>query len=89
MNKKKLYARALKKWGEMFQIVMIFEEMSELTKALTKYLRGKEGRIGITEEIVDVQIMCEQLIQMFGTEEAIPIIKKRKLLYLQQLLKRK
>ena len=35
----KILESAIKTWGEEAQIVVAIEEMSELTKALSKYLR--------------------------------------------------
>lgn len=53
--------RALDTYGSLPQIVMVFEEMSELQKELCKYLRGKYSPANIAEEIADVEIMLEQL----------------------------
>ena len=75
---------AVNMWGDM-QIVVAIEECSELTKALTKWLRlvrlpeiVTEERMAaaeanIREEMADVQIMLNQLSLMFGdtTEEEI------------------
>ena len=41
MKKEEIYKRARKKWG-ILQSVMVFEEMSELMKELSKYMRGKK-----------------------------------------------
>ena len=67
--------------GEEAQIVVAIEEMSELTKALSKYLRyyvaeqGDHGQIvaDIREEMADVGIMLNQMELIFGdpTEEEI------------------
>lgn len=72
---------AIKTWGEEAQIVVAIEEMSELTKALSKYLRyyvaeqGDHGQIvaDIREEMADVGIMLNQMELIFGdpTEEEI------------------
>jgi NTP pyrophosphatase (non-canonical NTP hydrolase) len=40
---------------------MVIEEMSELTKEICKYKRGKKDKEHMTEEIADVYIMLEQL----------------------------
>ena len=47
MNKYKLYAQAWRKYGENKQIVVAMEECAELTKELSKHLRGKENLINI------------------------------------------
>lgn len=69
-----LYEGAVKKFGEKAQILMAVEEMSELTKALLKYIRfkdfghGNEGEVmaAISEERADVEIMLNQLHVIFG-----------------------
>lgn len=77
----KILEGAIKTWGEEAQIVVAIEEMSELTKALSKYLRyyvaeqGDHGQIvaDIREEMADVGIMLNQMELIFGdpTEEEI------------------
>lgn len=77
----KILESAIKTWGEEVQIVVAIEEMSELTKALSKYLRYYVAEQGdyeqnvsdIREEMADVGIMLNQLCLIFGdpTEEEI------------------
>ena len=57
---------AVEKFGELPQIIMAMEEMSELTQALSKYIRGKDNQDNIAEEIADVYIMLSQLMLMFN-----------------------
>lgn len=57
--------RALDTYGSTLQIVMTFEEMSELQKELCKYLRGRGSFEYIVEEIADVEIMLEQMKLLF------------------------
>ena len=62
--------------GTEMQIVVAIEEMSELTKALTKYIRADDAATIVTnirEEMADVGIMLNQLSLIFGdtTEEEI------------------
>lgn len=69
-----LYERALEAFGERSQILMAIEEMSELTRALLKYVRYKDWGQGtkedvlkaIAEERADVSIMLNQLEVIFG-----------------------
>lgn len=56
---------AIKHYGVNNQMVVCLEELSELQKEVCKYLRGQDNRKHLIEEIVDVQIMIEQLIQIF------------------------
>lgn len=53
----------IKKYGDL-QLVVTFEEFSELQKEICKYMRSPsmEVKKHITEEIGDVLIMLEQLI---------------------------
>lgn len=65
---------AIDTWGSEMQIVVAIEEMSELTKALTKYIRANDlatdDIVGIAanirEEMADVGIMLNQLSLIFG-----------------------
>lgn len=72
-----LYAKAVRKFGERAQILVAIEEMSELTKALLKYIRHEDFNQGdyddivesIAEERADVSIMLNQLAVIFGKNE--------------------
>ena len=55
---------ALKVYGNT-QIVVAMEEMAELTKELSKALRGQGNREHIKEEMVDVTIMLAQMQEEF------------------------
>ena len=55
--------QAIKRYGVVSQVNMMFEEMSELQKELCKHLRGKDN---LTEEIADVEIMLAQMKAIFG-----------------------
>lgn len=69
-----LYEDAVEKFGEEAQLLMAVEEMSELQKAILKYLRfrnfaqGREEDVmqAIAEERADVEIMLNQLEVIFG-----------------------
>lgn len=65
IDESEVLQRALDTYGSLPQIVMIFEEMSELQKELCKYLRGKCSPENIAEEIADVEIMLEQMMMLF------------------------
>ena len=54
--------RALDTWGEQPQMLMVVEEMAELTKEILKNVSRKKNNISeIIEETADVEIMLEQL----------------------------
>jgi len=55
-------------YGREHQVLIAIEEMSELTKELCKYFRRFDRKKEIIEEVADVQIMLEQLIELFGIE---------------------
>lgn len=67
---------AIRKWGNKLQILVAIEELSELQKALCKYLRylgtNEDGEslscaeADIREETADVYIMLHQLELIFG-----------------------
>ena len=69
-----LYERAVEKFGERSQILMAVEEMSELSKALLKYIRYMELGQGdicevlgsVSEERADLSVMLNQLEVIFG-----------------------
>jgi len=93
MNPKEIYEKALKQWGKPMQVVMAIEEMSELTKELTKNLRGKENIIQVCEEIADVEIMLEQLKVIFDTVQwkdgkTVELAKETKLKRLEGMVQR-
>lgn len=65
----RVYEQAVETWGDRAQILMAVEEMSELTKALLKFLRYGERKDvlnAIQEERADVEIMLNQLHVIFG-----------------------
>lgn len=86
---KEVYKRALSIYGEKNQVVMMFEEMSELQKALTKHLRGTTDKRAITNEIADVGIMLEQMELLFNIENDVSERKQFKVERLMARLDRK
>ena len=79
MDNKEVFAECVKQRGVDAQVSMCIEEMAELTKALLKLKRqeyrwvdGDEHWNSITEEVADVELMLEQVKDMFnitGVEE--------------------
>lgn len=86
-----LLARAISTYGRQAQTDMMLEEMSELTKALLKERRvpplpvnGLESAVlSIREEMADVQIVLDQMKQIYGD---VSDIEEAKLLRLKQRL---
>lgn len=70
-----VYDAALVKWGEAAQITVAIEEMSEVIKALTKFIREPEptgnALPSIIEEVADATIMLEQLRLIFGINDEV------------------
>lgn len=58
---KTILENTIKKYGDEAQLIIAVEELSELTKEITKYIRGKRKPIDMAEEIADVLIMIEQV----------------------------
>lgn len=75
-------------WGEDSQLRMCIEEMSELTKAICKYIRLKNSlptdekllenaKRAIVEETADVTNTVEQMALIFGVGEVDEIRKEK------------
>lgn len=87
INEVEIYKKALEKWGHDLQKVVAIEEMSELTKELSKNMRGKNNRIEIAEEIADVEIMLAQMKILFSIQEGVKKHKQYKIKRLEEKLK--
>lgn len=82
-DNEELYHRLWEKHGEDMQLIVLIEELSELQKAVTKFLRRKkesnvldreldETAVAIAEEIADVEIMIDQVkVMKFGEQKSI------------------
>lgn len=70
-ERNKLYKRIHEKFGTDIQLIIAIEEMSELTKELTKTIRGYDRQVNIIEEIADVRIMIEQLELIFNCHDEV------------------
>lgn len=57
---------AIKTFGPKLQTVVAIEEMSELQKELTKFLRGNGKKKHLTEEVADALIMITQVQIIYG-----------------------
>lgn len=74
-----LYAAAVKKYGKISQLIMCMEEMAELTKEISKSIRGADNSSAISEEIADIEIMLEQLRVIYHNRSEVDTIKADKL----------
>lgn len=76
---------AIEKYGKVNQTIVAIEEMAELTKELTKGLRGEQNRNQITEEVADVYVVLDQVMFMNGIDLNDVLIKmNQKLLRLKE-----
>ena len=64
-----IFYRAIEKWGDTAQKIMLIEEMSELTKEICKAFRGNNNRDELIDEISDVFIMLEQAKIVFNIKD--------------------
>ena len=72
MDKEEIYKKAIKTWGKDAQLLVLLEEMSELSKEILKHVnRGKDNMDEIIDETADVEIMLEQLKYIFGIHQAV------------------
>ena len=53
---------AISECGEKHQIIIAIEELSELIKELTKYLRNGDNEEHLTEEMADVELCISLLM---------------------------
>ena len=65
MTRDEILKNAIARYGEKVQMVIAMEEMAELTKELSKFLRGAHNEDAIAEEVADVRIMLDQIVIMF------------------------
>ena len=73
--------RALETWGKTAQMLMVIEEMSELTKEILKNVNRRQNNIAeIIEETADVEIMLEQLKENYHIAQQVEEYKAQKLM---------
>lgn len=69
------------------QFNMLSEECGELLSAANKYIRSRVDADAFIEEIVDVQIMCEQMLLLVGSNKnAVEAVRQEKLERLRERL---
>lgn len=81
-DERSICRKAIKKYGIENQLIVAVEELSELQKALCKFLRG--SITNVEEETADVEIMLTQIEEMFDSNK----IEKWKTNKLQRLEQR-
>ena len=69
MDRNVVYEKAFQKYGTKKQLVVAMEEMCELTKELSKAIRGETDLDHIKEEYADVCVVLEQVAMIFDLKE--------------------
>ncbi len=83
------FKEAISKNGESLQLIVLFEEMSELQKECCKAFRyslTKGLHAHIAEEIADVEIMLEQAKMIFGVDDEVEMWRLDKVVRLRERL---
>lgn len=78
--------QAVDTYGKEHQLTVCMEEMAELTKELSKNIRGLDNLPQIAEEIADVEVMLEQLKIIFGIRDSVADVKDLKLIRLNKTI---
>lgn len=73
------YSEAVKAYGQQSRLIMAMKEMAELTKELSKSIRGQKNTAAISEEMADVEIMLEQLKIIFSNRAEVDRVRCAKL----------
>lgn len=68
-NRRRIYEKALVKYGFENQLWMVTEECGELLNAIGKMRRERVTREDVITELADVTIMCEQIAQYMGYDD--------------------
>lgn len=86
INPESIMKEAIQTYGKQNQIMVAIEEMSELTKELSKNHRGNDNISAISEEIADVEIMLAQLKMIFNNRDEVGVYWRKKIRRLQKRL---
>lgn len=65
------YTNARNRYGELNQMIVAMEEMSEVQKELCKVMRGDGNMDHLAEEIADATIMLEQMRLFFDLNDMV------------------
>ena len=84
---KKLDEREKDPFSGFYNIIIVIEELSELTKELTKALRDKGSVVGIVEELADVSLGIDYIKEVFDiTDKELEYARSIKIAELQKKL---
>lgn len=79
MTALEIYKKLREQNGDSAQLVVAIEELSELTKEITKCLRNKGNIDHLAEEVADVEIMVEQVKLIFNVQDKVEAARQIKL----------
>lgn len=87
-SEKDVFTKAIETYGEVSQMHMLLEEMSELAKEICKSMRysKKQYRRKVAEECADVEIMLEQIKMIFDIEDDVEMWRLDKVVRLRERL---
>lgn len=68
------------------QMIVAMEEMAELQKEISKYIRETGSIAHIAEEIADVSIMLEQMVLVFDCQKRVQTEREYKVQRLERRL---
>ena len=83
-TEKDIFRSAIDTYGEVMQITVAFEEMSELQKELCTHLRSNGSQENIAEEIADEKKMIEQMKMLFNCEASVLQVREKKVKRLKE-----
>ncbi len=89
MIEQEIYRSIIEQKGRVPQLMQAMEEASELSVALSHFIRNKQDSLEeVIGEVADIEIMIAQIKFMFGEkfQENVNKIKQEKLVKLEKLL---
>lgn len=86
--RERTYMNAFIRYGETNQAVVAMEELSECQKEIAKFIRGIGNAGALAEEVADALICLEQVMMIYGIREMVQIQMDRKVMRLDDKLRR-
>ena len=87
-SEQETFAKAIETYGEASQLIVLFEEMSELQKEICKSIRYNKRQLKtkVAEELADVEIMLEQVKMIFDIDDDVEMWRLDKVVRLRERL---
>ena len=85
-----LYQKCIDQWGYSSQLLMVVEELNELSVEILHMLRTNKRPVmdAVFKELIDALFMLDQFIYMLDIdEEVLRILRDTKIKYVEVLLK--